>query len=724
MLMPLQSVCSHAKVSLLLMLASTSFKQLSAQNDSIDSPTTAPTVTSIFNSSAPPTRTPTTSSPNNTASPTSSPTASLADSLPSTNLYSINWDQVDMNTVRKVDVVQTCLCDMTMDACDVNCCCDPDCEDQDREYFASNPDGSLACLAESPPAPELQFCSSESMRPVALPSSGSLAVVFAKKADELFISRSLCIVRDNNPELGRFFLDPVDGGDAALDTALEQNAASFLTPQEYESSSQYQAGNPIRVRYNTSAGWRMSTLRLPAGAWSGVCSESATQVVFGQNVPAAAEASHLSCLVPTTNLQADCARLFSGSSIHQLQVGEYVTSSIFHGVNVTSIEYVHWNGASQTLLANATVPTPTYDAATGECRDALHTLEYTLMYRSDRIVEAKASVKLTTAIRTRALEQHYQVRFVKEGEEGAARPTSGRPGYYPNFPLLAGLLEEEPVTLKQAIGRLVDGLPIPVARSDGRCGVNSLSPVRFGMNTAHRCSVPLTKSGLEQFCEGRATTTYNVYINLVTNGASLEADTAPTGVFFPISVQLLGGLFHEGGEVVSAGLSGRRVYVASWADERAENKAGWAEMGAPQLSEPEAMTWDPATSTCNNVVAGLAYEFLTARVGPVENPQHKVVDWRIKYVYGYWRFMDQRGALVDPFKMQEFWLNHTVQFVPMDQPGPKGVMPPAPPLFPKLSQDLFYPFSTSNAHGKPPSFIVLIFVCLVVSSTFVASRVT
>lgn len=28
----------------------------------------------------------------------------------------------------------------------------------------------------------------------------------------------------------------------------------------------------------------------------------------------------------------------------------------------------------------------------------------------------------------------------------------------------------------------------------------------------------------------------------------------------------------------------------------------------------------------------------------------------------------QRGALVDPFKMQEFWLNHTVQFIPMDQP--------------------------------------------------------
>lgn len=88
--------------------------------------------------------------------------------------------------------------------------------------------------------------------------------------------------------------------------------------------------------------------------------------------------------------------------------------------------------------------------------------------------------------------------------------------------------------------------------------------------------------------------------------------------------------------MVSAGLSGRRVYVASWADERAENKAGWAEMGAPQLSEPEAMTWDPATSTCNNVVAGLAYEFLTARVGPVRKAPignannsyfQRILDW-------------------------------------------------------------------------------------------------
>ena len=64
----------------------------------------------------------------------------------------------------------------------------------------------MLCRAESPPAPELLYCSNkgETVRPVALPASGSLAMVYTKEADDLFLSQSLCIVKDNNPAVRLF----------------------------------------------------------------------------------------------------------------------------------------------------------------------------------------------------------------------------------------------------------------------------------------------------------------------------------------------------------------------------------------------------------------------------------------------------------------------------------------------------------------------------------------
>jgi hypothetical protein len=227
----------------------------------------------------------------------------------------------------------------------------------------------------------------------------------------------------------------------------------------------------------------------------------------------------------------------------------------------------------------------------------------------------------------------------------------------------------------------------------------------------------------------------------------------------PLSLQLLNGLLFASRDGVAEGsYAGNRTFVAAWADADAVNVAEWEATEVALLGSPRDMAWDAATATCSNVFTGVGYEFLTALVGSVRrvhtsphslpcprcrsrsadsvvcvegpfsrpplpghplnspfdrggrlvpwmaqmnNPQSKIMVARAKYLYGDWRFKDQRSTLFDPFTTQDFTLSHTVQFAPVAQEGPQGVAPDAPPLFPKLPADVFYPFVMNSAPAPP-----------------------
>ena len=81
---------------------------------------------------------------------------------------------------------------------------------------------------------------------------------------------------------------------------------------------------------------------------------------------------------------------------------------------------------------------------------------------------------------------------------------------------------------KEAVSRLKDGLPIPAAGPDGRCGSNFNSPVRFGMSQSSSCAMPLTVSGLEAFCGGTGSGgTIVAYMNVIATTAAADG-VAPT----------------------------------------------------------------------------------------------------------------------------------------------------------------------------------------------------
>ena len=133
------------------------------------------------------------------------PTAESA-GLNAPSTYGIDWTDVPTEPTKTVVKVtaENCLCDLTEGTCDANCCCDPDCDSNEKAQFTECAtcvyDGANAamngkvCLPEGRSPPSLEYClPSSTVSRVNLLSSSSLGVVEQRKADESFLSQQLCI---------------------------------------------------------------------------------------------------------------------------------------------------------------------------------------------------------------------------------------------------------------------------------------------------------------------------------------------------------------------------------------------------------------------------------------------------------------------------------------------------------------------------------------------------
>jgi hypothetical protein len=69
--------------------------------------------------------------------------------------YDVNFEDVPEGTQVDSTLVtpssNVCSCNLTLQACDTNCCCDPDCSDELKALFSS-------CDTQASNVPELNYC--------------------------------------------------------------------------------------------------------------------------------------------------------------------------------------------------------------------------------------------------------------------------------------------------------------------------------------------------------------------------------------------------------------------------------------------------------------------------------------------------------------------------------------------------------------------------------------
>ena len=152
-----------------------------------------------------------------------------------------------------------------------------------------------------------------------------------------------------------------------------------------------------------------------------------------------------------------------------------------------------------------------------KCSNVVQEIDYIFSYDSSgQILQVFADVILTdvqstatsnssSACATAVLEQSFTSSWRLNNTStvvGVVPTRSGRPGYFLNLPVLAGVSTLDSSSGKTAISNSSSGLSIPGSDLSGACSLSVVNrvPIMFGQDSMQLCSVSLTAAELESRC--------------------------------------------------------------------------------------------------------------------------------------------------------------------------------------------------------------------------------
>nr|XP_042701160.1 tectonic-3 isoform X2 [Chrysemys picta bellii] len=353
----------------------------------------------------------------------------------------------------------TCICNLHSGSCDINCCCDPDC--------------NLGCdLGDSRAA--FSFC---------LPGS-------TRTVSQVCVEKSL-IFRNNTPHHTEIVTDPrgyesmfcVRLSDSKLNYFQEPQKVkksdfsvflaqyggpSFISPSQDQPSSSafYRAGDPIQTYFAASS--VLSTLRQPVGMGAnGLCIDG--------NPAGFLESKSTSCTRTFTNLSSSC------TTDPTLDAASYYRdfTILKVPVNMTDVQLM------QVRITPVTQPgAPQMDGNT--CHNVVSEVIYEIEFNGTHGIQ-NVSVQLkVTSVSGNSLQQRFTLQFWSR-TPSYTLPRSGNPGYIIGAPLLSlNSGARQQVTILQSQG-------------DGICSQTLRYKVQFGMNVRTSCQLR-TQTAKNVFC--------------------------------------------------------------------------------------------------------------------------------------------------------------------------------------------------------------------------------
>jgi tectonic-1/3 len=531
------------------------------------------------------------------------------------------------------------------------------------------------CIDSALARPSIEYCSTD----LQLESAASSGV------NSLLVDSVLCVAVDNNEVVGDYVATPAEQS-MAVASAFLQNPKSygFSTSDAVDRSSastgtSYEPGETIPVFSATATGSIPGPRLMGWGPTPG-SSRCARRIPvrFGFDWPVT------SCVIDGLNLKDVCESpggVLDPSAIADnllVAVNPSITSAASKsksavGVRVESLR--EWNPATGQAVELET-PFPAYYPQprlvagaenTSTCMGALLGVAYAIYHNGSGLVErVDAAVTIgnlssSSLNNSVAAAQSFSVRFVSMAtitrslERGNIQSyeRSGNPGYLMHRPIRVGVLEtstDDSLKRTPVVSEMIGGLSLPGL---GDCFTSSFSlPVLFGEDSQWSCSLVFNASSFKSFCESDS----------------------------PVVAEALRVLF---------------THVARFGNADPFLTDEWLAMDYDPPSKSTSSFIDASgTGTvelaCKNVLSSLRLEFLVAAVGPVNNPQNKIVAARAFHgkedVWTFWR--NSR----DPAKEERYLLTTTVSFVAVQTTTLDQWVPPTPPLWFSIPNDVFYPF--------------------------------
>ncbi|XP_030837337.1 tectonic-1 [Strongylocentrotus purpuratus] len=631
--------------------------------------------------------------------------------------------------------IGTCICDLTGNRCDVNCCCDPDCSSADVATFSQ--------CSENAYVVEDKVC---------LRSS----VIFNNNAEPETVDVTdpslFCITRDNYAERN-FYTVPqtVETVERFYELSDQYGSTSYAKPSEDTNATYsdfYKSGDVVYTLYESLA---LGQLGLPRGLTSDVCEDSnPAAYLFNQEV---------TCTRALTSLQTDCEQqpflsartYYEGFKVigtPQFLQDNPLPSPILVNLTTSMPEATTTtpmttptattptpDPGAATLDPNATVidefttlvpvtelpgysfydeaglvnisirlpvlcrivfgfvvdcnytteevPFPVYNASSGTCQDVVLEVKYIITHNStDGIEEVEVELLLGSLTSTDLYpSQTFSTEFIKR-DEVDVYPRSGNPGYVIGQPLMAGNLVEETQpdeSIKQAISVGADPdswLTVVRSSGDGTCVNDSDSrlPITFGENLRSGCTIQVSYESVSDVC----------------------------GLIQATALNALNG--------------NHPSHVATFGSSLPEVVGDWVEIFEDPISSNPVSN---EQGVCNNMYMALHVEVLYANVGALANPQAKIIG--VRYNYPDASGQTLRYQCIGPYcqqgaesLVQNFEVSVSVEFIDAST-NPTASWAEKPAVESKLPNDFFYPFSGTSKAGKQSFNIIVHVVVLLVS---------
>lgn len=326
----------------------------------------------------------------------------------------------------------TCLCDLTILACDDGCCCDPDCSGfQSLKVFQ--------CVSNATVVVEnrVRLCSDQ-LSSVNLPKAA-----IAAGYNTLGLDGLLCVVKDNSIAQGYFLTDPV--ADRTLTPAEIAQEIAYYSPTTFTTWLEPTKSAPRIAAYYTLDEPLLGDSCLSSEGQVG-CAE-ATPIIFpardndgscngAQQVPFLRDIVPFNCelnapLTSLINIAAACTGILNTSFLASFLISATPSASV-HWVRPSL--FVNTNGSS---VYNAINQVPQSNLSGDCCIGAMTGYQLRVIVNSG-VVQSAAAYITTADVCTgqlAAIALSYGLAF-EDANAQASRATSGRPGYQQGLPLL------------------------------------------------------------------------------------------------------------------------------------------------------------------------------------------------------------------------------------------------------------------------------------------------
>jgi len=649
-------------------------------------------------------------------------------------------------TIKTCSIWQcTCACDLQAAICDYNCCCDPDCSDDQVSRFSD----LNSCLPEGYGSDTTQYCYSslqlQRINP-RTPLSGQATSMNA-------VGSALCVEKKNTPSKAEYFIDTdtTDYSVFSTDTGKKDYYYPDPTITTYTADSYYDYGDNIAVFSYDGTDYQpigRGYLRLPrAGDGSGECidenyvkfekSESTSCVrIFTADDAASASTAQAKCaqlhyshwigdgsgadsvfvgatadITPTTSVSTSDLVVISEPSITTTSSTTTTsTSPLLTNIKTYSTDSIGDYTVDATITAFSTLAISTLYTTSG-CTDVVIGIKYTITHNEKSAgTISSVDVEVTTAdfafptgSDVLAIPFSYSVEFLSADSTSQStnngnkveRERSGNPGYNIGKPVIYGTKSSS------IIEEWTTGLTIPSALISQ---TSSYTGTTFPSVSTCPVAADITSG------QGLGYNSINFGYD-VSTGCMLSLTRSDLKDF----CQGTGSYIDSGGypyffydKQTAAVITDGYIGIYGNADPLDINQ--WLEFDVitPTLSS----SWDDTNGICSGAITGIEYKFLVTQTGEKTHPQNKII---AAYAAFTSTDLTWTSGQLDSYSIKNFPLSVSVSFINKDDVALKGYNPPAPPVLFKVPYDIFYPFYESNSASKISKISYISMIIILIS---------